>query len=95
MTRPAGILIALALAAAAVVAAQQQGEVRLPAIQFPVGQTPTPPPPGGGRGRPSPGGQFEGQLPPFMTLDRPRDPASLDRTRGRLYRRLGDASHHA
>jgi hypothetical protein len=78
MTRLSVVLLAACAAGAAVVAAQQQGEVRLPAIQFPVGQTPTLPPPGGGRGRPSPGGQFEGQLPPFMTLDRPREPANLD-----------------
>jgi hypothetical protein len=77
------LAVAVLVCAAAVVLLGQQpppGGVRLPAIQFPPAQPsglPQPPPPGGGRGRP-PFGQFEGQMPPFMQLDRPREQASLE-----------------
>ncbi len=74
------VLVAALASATAVVARQQQPEVRLPAIQFPPAPPlgpPQPPPPGGGRGR-SPFGQFEGQVPPFMQLERPREAANLD-----------------
>jgi len=83
MKHARSITIALMLGAGVVLVAgqaQQQPPVRLPAIQFPPAQPSGPPaqPPGGGRRVRPPFGQFEGQLPPFMQLERPREAANLE-----------------
>lgn len=72
-------LAATVAAGSAVLAVQQQQppDVRLPAIQFPQPQGGTPPPGGGSRMRP-PFGQMEGQVPPFMRLDRQPGGGSLE-----------------
>jgi len=73
MTAAARFVLAFAVAAggALLAAAAQDPPVRLPSIQFPPAPLPAPPvaQPPGGRARPR-FGQVEGQMPPFMQLER-------------------------